>query len=364
MADALVIGGGPAGAALAVALADAGRTVVLVEREAEARHKVCGEFLSVEAVRCLAALDIDLAALGAVPIETVRLAVRGSVAEARLPFPAMSLSRKVLDEALLRRASAAGAKILRGRAVRRLAARDGLWQAGLQDGATVSAGAAFLATGKHDLRGWRRPAGLQPGLVGFKQHWRLAADQQQALARCVELTLFGDGYLGLEPVEGGQANLCLLAGRERLVRAAGRWEALLAGIRAEAPLLDRRLQGGQPCWRRPLAIAAIPFGHVWRGASGPWRLGDQAAVAPAFAGDGVSVALHSARMAATTFLNGGTATEFHAKLADTLSTTIRAGTRLSRLLVRPVPQALVGVGANALPPLMAWCAGATRLRGA
>ena len=360
-ADALVVGGGPAGAALAAALAGAGRAVVLIEREAEARHKVCGEFLSREAIRYLAALDIDLEALHAVPIETVRLAVGERVIEARLPFRAMSLSRRVLDEALLRRAAAAGAEIRRGRPVRRLAEHGGAWRADLQDGAAVCAGAAFLATGKHELRGWQRPPGLQPDLVGFKQHWRLAPEQAAALDRSVELTLFAGGYLGLEPVEDGLANLCLLVRRDRLARLGRRWEPLLAAVRAEAPLLDRRLQGGRSCWDRPLAIGAIPFGHVWRGGAGPWRLGDQAAVAPAFAGDGVSIALHSARLAAGIFLGGGTAADFHRRLAADLAGIVRPATRLARLLVRPAPQIAASAAAAALPRLMIWCINATRL---
>ena len=40
--DHLVIGGGPAGAMAAVRLAQAGREVALVEKEAGAHHKVCG----------------------------------------------------------------------------------------------------------------------------------------------------------------------------------------------------------------------------------------------------------------------------------------------------------------------------------
>ena len=44
------IGGGPAGSALATRLARSGREVVLVERETGPHDKVCGEFLSWEAV--------------------------------------------------------------------------------------------------------------------------------------------------------------------------------------------------------------------------------------------------------------------------------------------------------------------------
>ena len=69
MRDALVVGGGPAGASLVVLLARSGRDVVLVEREAAPTDKVCGEFVSRETARYLARLGIDLTALRAVPAD-------------------------------------------------------------------------------------------------------------------------------------------------------------------------------------------------------------------------------------------------------------------------------------------------------
>jgi hypothetical protein len=85
----------------------------LIEREPTPRHKVCGEFLSGEALEDLHALGIDVASLGAVPIDYVRLAAARRAAEAPLPFPAASLTRKALDTALLAEAVAAGVRVER-----------------------------------------------------------------------------------------------------------------------------------------------------------------------------------------------------------------------------------------------------------
>jgi flavin-dependent dehydrogenase len=113
-ADALIIGGGLAGGALAIALAKAGRSVILLERETGPHDKVCGEFLSREAILYLNAIGIDPAALGACSIHSVRLANGADVTTVPLPFPALSLSRRVLDDALLSRAADQGADIRRG----------------------------------------------------------------------------------------------------------------------------------------------------------------------------------------------------------------------------------------------------------
>lgn len=362
MADpALVIGGGLAGAALAAELAGAGRDVLVLERETGPHDKVCGEFLSREAALYLTGLGLDLEGLGAVPIEAVRLATGTRVAVAPLPFRAFSLSRRRLDEALLCAAEAAGAKVCRGARVKSLAKESGAWLARLDDGQTIVGSDAFLATGKHDLKGWKRPPGTQADLIGFKLHWRLAPREAAALDRHVELFLFPGGYAGLEPVEGGLANLCLLVRRREYARVGGGWDALLAHLRAACPHLDQRLRDATPCRDRPLAIAGLPYGHVQRESGGPWRLGDQAAVIPSFSGDGMSIALHSARLAAQCSLAGETAAVFQRKLARDVAGQVRRATLLSQVLVRPTGQAVVGAAARLLPGLMGVIAGGTRV---
>ena len=180
--DHLVIGGGPAGSIAALRLAAAGRQVVLLEKEPGAHHKVCGEFLSREAVEYLHQAGIDPLELGAAVIHSLRLSAGGRAIETPLPFPALSLSRRVLDSSSAR---ARRRKRLPGpaRHPRRIADRlrrpRGL--SPLSNGKPIRAKTVFLATGKHDLRGFSRAPAKQIDLVGFKLHWRLAPAQLDAL---------------------------------------------------------------------------------------------------------------------------------------------------------------------------------------
>jgi flavin-dependent dehydrogenase len=356
--DVLVVGGGPAGSAVATLLARAGDRVVLLEREIGPHDKVCGEFISGEAAGYLHGLGLDLTALGAVPIRTVRMAARGQPVQTDLPFPAFSLSRRRLDEALLDLAAQSGAQVSRGSRVKTLnRAKDG-WRASLHGGRILEAEAAFLATGKHDLKDRRRPSGLHGGLVGFKVHFRLSARQSAALDGAVELHLFPGGYAGLEPIEDGLANLCLLTGREQ---AKSPWPALLENIRAACPLLDQRLDGAEALWPKPLAIAAIPYGYVAPARDGLWRLGDQAAVIPSFAGDGLGIALHSAHAAAAAWLAGETAAAFQGRLAADLGLRVRGAALLSRLLVQGWAQPLAMGLTRLRPQLLSATAAKTRI---
>ncbi len=361
MSGVVVIGGGLAGGAMATLLARAGRDVWLIEREASPVDKVCGEFLSREAGLYLSALGLDLPALGARSIDAVRLCHGAAVASVPLPFQALSLSRRVLDEALLQLAERAGATIQRGVKVQGLERIGGTWRTRLDDGDVVEAGDVFLATGKHDLRGLKRPVGPRDDLVAFKLHYRLAPDQAAELSGHVELVLFSGGYAGLSPVEDGRANLCLVVRKRRLAAVGQRWAGLLEAMEAESPHLAARLRGAAPCWPRPLALSAIPYGHVQRRADGIWRLGDQAAVIPSFSGDGMSIALHSAQLAATVYLAGGDADTFQRRLARDVTSQVLLSTVLAAGLVRRPLQAALAVVARRLPGLMASVASHTRV---
>jgi flavin-dependent dehydrogenase len=363
MEETLIIGGGPAGASLAVRLARAGRPVLLIEREAGPHDKVCGEFLSFEAAGYLAELGLDARALGAVPITAVDLLYGKLTAQSDLPFQALSLSRRIMDEALLARAAEVGARLIRGRRVTRLQRVAGAWRAQLNDGQVVEAADVFLATGKHDLRGWTRPAGRQADLIGFKQHWTLSPEQAGQIRGRVELHLFPGGYAGLEPVEGDHANLCLVV-RKRALDAAGRgWPSLLERLATTCPSLGERLNGARPSTDKPAAVAAIPYGYVRARGDGLWRLGDQAAVIPSLAGEGMSIAMHSARLAADVLLAGGTSRTYQRALARDVERQVGRATWISRALVRDWAQALTIQIVRAYPKALGLAAAGTRLTG-
>ncbi len=155
----LIIGGGPAGAAAACLLARAGQPVTLLERHAGPVDKVCGDFLSAEAIDMLDRLGIDLPALRPAPITTVRLIHRRPD---RAGLAAVRGAGRVAARA--GRGCAATCRrswvprLLRGHAVRS-ASPAGLEVVGAAPPAEFASDAMFLATGKHDLRGAAPPAG-------------------------------------------------------------------------------------------------------------------------------------------------------------------------------------------------------------
>jgi menaquinone-9 beta-reductase len=356
----LVIGGGPAGAFVALRLASAGRDVVLLEKESGPHHKVCGEFLSPEAIDYLGQAGINPLNFGATPIHTLRLSTGGRTVTGSLPFQALSLSRRFLDEALLAHAEEIGCQILRGTAVETLNPEGDQWTASLSNGNFLRASNVFLATGKHDLRGLPRSPGKQSDLVGFKTHWQLAPAQLRALRDCMDLYLFIGGYGGLSLIEGEIANFCLVVRRSTL-RSSGGWPQLLARILRGNRHLRHLLANATPLWPRPLAVSPIPYGYLVRESAGVWCVGDQAAVIPSFTGDGISIALHSAALAAQMFIAGSSAADYNGVLRNQLTKSMTLATWLSCAAVTPVGRAAALAALTLAPNAVRWVAASTRI---
>ncbi|MDB5413197.1 MAG: hypothetical protein JWR10_1532 [Rubritepida sp.] len=345
-ADVLIAGGGPAGAAAAIVLARAGCRVLLVEREAAPREKVCGEFLGADAHACLMALGIDLAALGAVPMTEAHIARQKGRVDAvalTLPFTAWGLPRAILDGALLDAAAEAGATLVRGQAVRDASRGADGWCLRLANGKHLTAPRLVLATGKHALRGFPR-AGAVDGWIGVKLHLWLRAP-----LHAVTLLPFGSGYAGLQPSTDGEANLC--AALAPGLGAAGRnSEAFLAMVSAGSALGATILEGARPAAPRPLAVGGVPYGLLHRDGTGAdpalWRVGDQFAVIPSFLGDGIAMALVGGMVAGAAILNGEPAQAFHSAWRRRLAAPMRMAA-VAGFVLRRSPGFFAEIVANA-----------------
>lgn len=138
--DVVVVGGGPAGAVTAWALARQGVRVAVLDRAEFPRDKVCGDYVEPAGLRILGQVGCleALRAQGPVAITGTRIVVDGeTVFRGEVPYyhqddagtdpmpaHALILPRRDLDAAILRSAEAAGAQVRTGCTVRHLE-RDG-----------------------------------------------------------------------------------------------------------------------------------------------------------------------------------------------------------------------------------------------
>lgn len=306
MSDAtIVIGGGPAGAAAAIGLARAGRAVRVLERQSEIGDAICGGFLSWRTLRQLELLGIEVDALGGQRVTHLALFAGERRAVSRLPHAAMGVSRRRLDTLMLEQATACGARIELGVKVRGI---DEQGRIDCGDAGTIAADALILATGKYELPGAKRamPARLTDDpVLGLRVRAAPSAGFAVLVGDGIELHLFERGYAGIVRQEDGGGNICMAVRKSLLSEAGGSPAALLAALASRNPRLAERLAHVTDLSAAD-AIAAVPYGFIARAAEpGRFRIGDQAAVIPSLAGEGIGIALASARAAVAALLRGG-----------------------------------------------------------
>ncbi|SEF67527.1 NAD(P)/FAD-dependent oxidoreductase [Paenibacillus sp. UNC499MF] len=326
--DAAVLGGGLAGSLIAKSLAEKGWRTLLVDRNRFPRHKVCGEFLSPEVRQMLdaAGLTDRVSALRPAAVERVRLiSAEGGRVDIPLPGIAMGLSRFRLDEALHEAAAEAGARVRtssavlsverlsdescevrvrRGSGIEIIRARTVIaaWGANGQAAVTGFSGpatpgnpanpapSALVDRGRSTLYPWSRSA---PDYMGVKSHYTGIE-----MEPVVELYLFPGGYLGLCPVEDGLVNASALLSRDAFRGAGKSVSALLEAAAQRCPPLHSKLKRGLPVPGAQAAVAPVKLNRR----PNPWdmvpRLGDSSVMIPPLCGDGMSMALRSARLCA------------------------------------------------------------------
>src|SRR5258708_10492349 len=228
--DVAIVGAGRAGSTLAALLARRGVSVALIDRDRFPRDKLCGEFVSYDALPVVERFGLSLNDTPA--IERCRVVGRHRTYEFAFPHAARGVSRLLLDDLLLRNARAAGAQILdecTATSVSRHAVQTDRGEVRAR-----AVGGAWGRWGRFDQQ-------LQRGFVrdrshrnfGFKRHYRGAQ-----LDGVIELYSFDRGYLGVSAVENGVTNICGLVHATRLARHKGRWYTFIDEIRREEPELE------------------------------------------------------------------------------------------------------------------------------
>jgi flavin-dependent dehydrogenase len=341
--DVAIIGAGPAGSTLAALLAGRGTRVALIDRDSFPRDKLCGEFLSYDALPILDRLGIteELNGRGAPSIDRCVVVGRRHKYEFAFPKPARGVSRMLLDDLLLRRATAAGARSLSGWTASRIDGRKlMLDRAG--ESATVEAKVLVGAWGR-----WGRfDTQLQREFVrdhshrsfGFKRHYR----SDQPLLGAIELYSFRRGYLGVSPVEAGLTNICGLVHERRLSGLKGRWDAFVDMIRVEEAMLEQMYSGQQSAQEGFLTSEPVIFRARSTVEQGIVMVGDASGVIDPLTGNGMAMAIQSAVLAAPFVLTMLTydnrkAVENGYKEAHAgfFARRIRWSRRVARLLSRP-----------------------------
>jgi len=264
-----------------------GAKVALFEARDFPRHKVCGEFVSAESLNLLAGLlggtpNAAFVFTAAPVIRLTRLLFRERVIEVGISPPALSITRYHLDALLWDAAQVTGVQV-HSNCEASVIDGDGPFRIQTASG-NYWAKALIVAAGRWSQFTSDRTLPPGPRWIGLKAHFREVNPRPST-----DLYFFENGYCGVQPVAAETVNACAMVRSDcatsleevfvlhsRLAERATTWQPVTQAV-STAPLVYRN---PQPVRNNMLFV------------------GDAAAFIDPFAGDGISIALRSGRVAA------------------------------------------------------------------
>jgi geranylgeranyl reductase family protein len=342
--DVVVVGGGPAGSAAAIFLSQRGHDVLVLDEARFPRDKVCGEGVSPEAWRLLAAMDAadDVRALHPHPLRGMELTSPDGTRFRGLYRGAteagFALRRRELDACLLAAARRAGAEVREATRATALVRREGRVSgvvAANGNGETgIEARLVVAADGRRSM------VARQLGLL--REHHRLRKyavrgywSGVEGLGEHGEMHVVVGGYCGIAPLGPRDANVAFVVDRAEMHPAGGDLEAFYRSTLGRWPRIAERLSRAT-LTEPPRAIG--PLALVARRVSVPGAalVGDAAGFYDPFTGEGVTLALRGAEILAEVadgWLRGTTDLREYDRRRDEAT---RDKFRLNRLLQRVV----------------------------
>lgn len=312
-AEVIVVGGGPAGAATAWALARDGIDVLVLDRARFPRDKVCAEYLSPEASRILADMGVLDEIERANPAHLAGMRVRapnGLIADGEFASNhgfrgfrdrGLAMRRTILDEIVLRGARGVGARVQEETHVTDVHRNESRRVDGVMVRNANGRQRTLHARYVIGADGLRSVVARRLGLTKTSRIWprriALVAHYQnvQGVGEMGEMHVDYDGYFGVVDV-GGLMNVAVVVPLSRANKIADKTEFFEQWIAAR-PHLAERFQGAQ---RITPVRATGPFASSTRRAWAPGAalVGDAADFFDPFTGEGIFAALRGGEILA------------------------------------------------------------------
>ena len=293
-ADILIIGGGLAGLTAGIHLSQHNLRVVLVEKHPYPQHKVCGEYVSNEVLPYLQQLGIDVDELNPSRIHRFLFSTAsGKTIQSELPLGGFGVSRYRFDQFLYQKALLSGVDFVWDQVV------DVQFE---NDSFRVTTSAQKTYTAKIVIGAYGKRSVLDKQLartfmakdspwIAVKAHY-----QTQFPLDLVALHHFEGGYCGLCQVENNIVNACYLTNYKSFkpYKDIG---AFQRQVMAKNPFLKDFFAEATPLFDKPLTISQISFAKKQPVEQHILMCGDTAGVIHPLCGNGMAMAIHSAKLA-------------------------------------------------------------------
>lgn len=294
----IIIGGGLGGLCSAVHLSLQGISVLLIEKNAFPKHKVCGEYISNEVLPYLLALGFDPFEFGAKNITDFTLSTPGSRSiSTKLPLGGFSISRYCIDAELAKKATLSGAEILQA-SVTDVQFENDQFHVHTKD-SKYKAEIVIGAFGKRstlDAKMNRAFMQRNSPFLGVKAHYKGIFPET-----AVGLHNFEGGYCGISKVETDNLNICYLADFESFKKYKN-IEDFQEKVLRKNKYLNDILNNAVLVFDKPLTISQVSFERKNPVEDHILMCGDSAGMIHPLAGNGMSMAIRAAQMASLLIL--------------------------------------------------------------
>jgi hypothetical protein len=292
--EVIIIGGGLAGLTAAIHLSKVGIEVTLIEKNSFPKHKVCGEYISNEVLPYLEWLGIDIQKLGSVPIAELEFSTsKGKTISSTLPLGGFGISRYTFDEFLFKKAIQNGCTVIKD-TVESIVFEDELFTIVTVNDLVLKSKIAIGAFGKRSAIDQQ----LNRLFINNKSPWLAAKAHYSGNFPdgLVGLHNFKGGYCGVSKVENDAINICYLADYTTFKKYKNTHDYQEA-VLSQNPKLKAIFEESTLIFDKPITISQISFAPKKTVENHILMIGDTAGLIHPLCGNGMAMAIHSAKIA-------------------------------------------------------------------
>lgn len=297
MTDVAIIGGGLAGLSLSIDLKKRGYNVVVIEKGNYPRHKVCGEYISMESHNYLHKICPALFELDLPQITNFKLSSTGkNVFNTTLGLGGFGISRYLLEELLFTEAKKNGVVFcLNTKAQDINFDEDKIIYTIQTNTSSINASLVCNSSGrKSNFETIKKENNaIGTNYVGVKYHVKLNRDPS-----LIEMHNFQGGYCGISNIEESKSCLCYIVNSEKLKKSNNSIPELENKFLFKNKNLKKIFNNAEFIFKEPVTISGINFLIKEPVTDHSFFIGDSAGSIAPITGNGMSIALRSASVLA------------------------------------------------------------------
>jgi flavin-dependent dehydrogenase len=293
--EIVIIGGGLAGLVCAIHLCKLGYKVVVIEKTTYPQHKVCGEYVSNEVIPYLEWLGCDPVELAPIHINRLSLSSKtGATIECVLPLGGFGVSRYTLDYFLYQKAISMGCEFITDKVLNVIFEGEVF-------SITTAASGRYIC--KLTIGAYGKRSGLdqylQRRFIFKKSPWLAvkAHYKGEHPDDLVGLHNFEGGYCGVSKVEHDRINICYLTDYQNFKKYKNISD-FQEKVLHKNPRLKDALGNATLLFDHPLTISQISFDKKDPVCKHILMIGDTAGLIHPLCGNGMAMAIHSAKLCA------------------------------------------------------------------